>query len=256
MKNNKKRAIWWNFTADISRFCGYLLWVQRLIPATLSHCVQYCIITERIATVPSVVLLAWDRIMNVVSCSGLSLVRRQATFWNHVDFLANCDKIYGALGHHGYNRKTTVEVIIRGICWILYKGSPNWYFCSWPLHTTLESKKKRLSAISIIETEWSTYASPEQGHCWFRQWLVTCLMPSHYLNQCRIIIKIDLRQISSWKVTNCRLLIVGHFVSASMFQCAWNTWFGMSYIAINLSKGLGFLSLMQICCSIFIFHLR
>ena len=33
-------------------------------------------------------------------------------------------------------------------------------------------------------------------------------MPSHYLNQCRIIseIKIELRQISLWKVTNYRLI--------------------------------------------------
>ena len=76
---------------------------------------------------------------------------------------------------------------------------------------------------------------------------------SHYLNQCRIIseIKIELRQISSRKVTNYRLIIVGHFVSASMFQWAWNIWFRLSYIAINLSNALGFLSLVQICCSIF-----
>ena len=93
---------------------------------------------------------------------------------------------------------------------------------------------------------------------WFRQWPVTCLMPSHYLNQCRIIseIKIEQQQISSRKVTNYRLLIVGHFVSASMFQWAWNIWFRLSYIAINLSNALGFLSLVLICCSIFIFHLR
>ena len=85
MKNNKNRTIWWNFTAD-SRIFGYILWVQKLTPATLSCCVQYCIIMECITTVPSVVLLIWDRILNIVSCSGLSLLRCQATFWNHVDF--------------------------------------------------------------------------------------------------------------------------------------------------------------------------
>ena len=69
-------------------------------------------------------------------------------------------------------------------------------------------------------------------------------MPSHYLNQCRIIskIKIELRHISFRKVTNYRLLIVGHFVSASMVQWAWNIWFRLSYIAMNLSNALGFLS--------------
>ena len=67
-------------TPQLSRICGCLLWVQRLTPAALSHCVSYCIIMERITTVPSGVLLVSDRMLNIVSCSGLSLVWRQATF--------------------------------------------------------------------------------------------------------------------------------------------------------------------------------
>ena len=73
-------------TPPYSRICGYLLWVQRLIPANLSHCVHYCIIMEHITTVPSGVLLTWDRILNIFSCSGLSIIRWQASFRNHVDF--------------------------------------------------------------------------------------------------------------------------------------------------------------------------
>ena len=78
-----------------------LVSTQRLIPAALSHCVPYCIIMERITTVPSGVLLVSDRMLNIVSCSGLSLVWRLATFRNHVDFVANCDKIYGAGSDNG-----------------------------------------------------------------------------------------------------------------------------------------------------------
>ena len=133
-------------------------------------------------------------------------------------FLANCEnKIYGAITMDGIE-KPELKSLFVGFAEICTKMSFNDIFVHGH-STTLESRKKRLSVISIIETEWSTYASPKQGHFWFRQWPVTCLMPSHYLNQCRIIseIKIELRQISLRKVTNYRLLIVGHFVSASMF---------------------------------------
>ena len=205
-------------------------------------------------------------IIIIVSGRGMSLVGRQATFRNHVDFLANCDEIYFAVRHHEKDRETTVQVIICGIFWILYIGLFNWYF--GPAHNiTLESQKKRPSAISIIETEWSTYMSPKQGHCWFRQCLFACLMPSHSLNQYRIIVKWAIWNPFQWKNLaatkfieegdlKCRRLIVGHFVSALMFQRAWNIWFGMPYTVINLSNALAVPLLVQICCSIFIFHLR
>ena len=128
-------------------------------------------------------------------------------------------------------------------------------------------------------------------HC-FVQWPVACLVPSQFSKPCwllwPIVIKFrelvqtmachlfDAKPLSEsvpdhqWnqnrattnfikegnQLSSASLLIVGHFVSASMFQWAWNIWFRLSYIAINLSNALGFLSLVRICCSIFIFHLR
>ena len=40
--------------------------------------------------------------------------------------------------------------------------------------------------------EWYTCVN-EIGHYWFRKWLATCSAPSHYLNQCCIIVNWTLR---------------------------------------------------------------
>ena len=58
----------------------------------------------------------------------------------------------------------------------------------------------------------------EQGQDWFRQWLVACSAPSHYLNQCWLIVNWTIRNKTSvkfeWKqntfysrkcIWNCRL---------------------------------------------------
>ena len=38
----------------------------------------------------------------------------------------------------------------------------------------------------------------ELGHHWFRQWLVACSAPSHYLNQCRNIVNCTFRNKLQW----------------------------------------------------------
>ena len=70
------------------------------------------------------------------------------------------------------------------------------------------------------------------GHHWFRWWLVTWSVPSHYLNQCCIIVNWTLRNKNSVKlyskfkyfhsgkcIWKCYLENVSHFVSASMGYC-------------------------------------
>ena len=63
---------------------------------------------------------------------------------------------------------------------------------------------------------------------WFRKWLVTCLVPSHYLNKCCNIVignttnklqrNLYRNSIFHWTKcsSNCRLQSGGHFVSALM----------------------------------------
>ena len=68
----------------------------------------------------------------------------------------------------------------------------------------------------------------ELSHHWFRKWLVTWLVPSHYLNQCSNSDIWILGSIFQWyfnqntiifmtkNAFECRLENSGHFVSASM----------------------------------------
>ena len=166
---------------------------------------------ERVTTVPSSV---WDHILNidlhVHQSFGLSffhavacrLFSAKPLFETMLTFGLIVIKFTEFPGTMDMIEKLQVKSLFMAFAEPCTKGHSTDTFVH-AHSTTLEGQKKRLSAISIIETEWSTYASPKQGHCWFRQWLVTCLMPSHYLNQCRIIseIKIELRQISLRKVT-------------------------------------------------------
>ena len=40
----------------------------------------------------------------------------------------------------------------------------------------------------------------ELGHHWFRWWLVACLVPSHYLNQCWVIVIWTIRNEIQWDI--------------------------------------------------------
>ena len=46
----------------------------------------------------------------------------------------------------------------------------------------------------LIAAKWHIYVG-KQSHSWFRQWLVACMVPSHYLNQCCFVVN---RTTFSW----------------------------------------------------------
>ena len=91
------------------------------------------------------------------------------------------------------------------------------------------------SYICIINSEWSHLplvthiCLSELGHHWFRWWLVTCSVPSHYLNQCWFLVNwgplgTNIREVwrryktfLSWKcIWKYSLWDGGHFVQKEM----------------------------------------
>ena len=60
------------------------------------------------------------------------------------------------------------------------------------------------SGLSTAENFWTHWGRVmhicvvELGHHWFRQWLVTCSAPSHYLNQCWNIVNWTFRNKLQW----------------------------------------------------------
>ena len=66
-------------------------------------------------------------------------------------------------------------------CWWLITK-----FCGW-------FDSLRLNVAYICESK--------LGHHWFKQWLNTCSLPSHYLNQCWIIVKWTLANKFQWNLS-------------------------------------------------------
>ena len=103
------------------------------------------------------------------------------------------------------------------------------YFVMWSslfywLYVDIVFEAQVLKLI-VFEGQMTYICLIDLGH-WFMQWLVACLAPSHYLNQCWLIVSWTLRNKLEWSFNRIQtifikkmrlkcLYIIGHPISAS-----------------------------------------
>ena len=70
----------------------------------------------------------------------------------------------------------------------------------------------------------------ELGHHWFRYWLVSCSAPSHYLNQCWLIVNWTPGSIIEWNLNRNSIIFIQE---NAIWKCRlpkWQGWVGWVWV--------------------------
>ena len=127
--------------------------------------------------------------------SGSSLFRAVASACLASGHLSKLCLLFGPLRRNllwceapcnGRIKKLPLQSLFVAFVQFCTKGSSINIFCPCPWRNFRESEET--SVCHFTHWIWVQHVCiTKQGRYWFRQWLVTCYMPSHYLNQCRIL---------------------------------------------------------------------